>query len=93
MYTQALEDNISDCSFTKKYTTYKIQKGSPDTFYPFVLSDIMGLNQKGIPVDDVKLALKGHVKDGYKFNPEAKMLNDDECMFWFVLFLRTQRIQ
>uniref|UniRef100_A0A671TX57 G domain-containing protein n=1 Tax=Sparus aurata TaxID=8175 RepID=A0A671TX57_SPAAU len=77
MYTLALADNTSDCSFTKKYTTYKIQKGGPDSFYPFVFNDIMGLDRNGVPVDDVRLALQGHVKDGYRFNPVSKMSNDD----------------
>ena len=45
--------------FPLQYTTYKIQKGGPDTFHPFVFNDIMGLDRKGVPVDDVKLALKG----------------------------------
>uniref|UniRef100_A0A3Q1H6P7 G domain-containing protein n=1 Tax=Anabas testudineus TaxID=64144 RepID=A0A3Q1H6P7_ANATE len=63
-------DPVSD----PQYTTYKIQKGSPETFYPFVLNDIMGLSKdKGVLVDDIKLAFKGHVKDDYRFNPESKL--------------------
>ncbi|XP_022625737.1 interferon-induced protein 44-like isoform X2 [Seriola dumerili] len=77
MYIQALADNISHESFTKKYTTYKIQKESPNTFYPFVFNDIMGLGpNKDVLVDDVKLALKGHIKDGYLFNPVSKISED-----------------
>lgn len=50
-----------------QYTTYKIQIESSDAFYPFVFNDIMGLDpKKGVSVEDVKLALKGHVKEGYK---------------------------
>ncbi|XP_070844125.1 interferon-induced protein 44-like [Chaetodon trifascialis] len=78
MYTDALEDNTSHDSFTKKYTTYKIQKESSGTFYPFVFNDIMGLEQHGgVHVEDIKLALKGHVMDGYRFNPESKLSEDD----------------
>ncbi|XP_070844202.1 interferon-induced protein 44-like [Chaetodon trifascialis] len=78
MYTQALVDNIFDVSFTRKYTTYKIQKGRSGTFYPFVFNDIMGLEQHGgVHVEDIKLALKGHVMDGYRFNPESKLSEDD----------------
>ncbi|XP_041814791.1 interferon-induced protein 44-like [Chelmon rostratus] len=78
MYSHALVDNTSHDTFTKKYTTYKIQIGSSDAFYPFVFNDIMGLDpKKGVSVEDVKLALKGHVKEGYKFNPESRLSEDD----------------
>ncbi|XP_038583567.1 interferon-induced protein 44-like isoform X2 [Micropterus salmoides] len=61
------------------YTTYKIQKESPESFYPFILSDIMGLDPiKGVQVEDIKLALKGHVKDGYRFKPESPLSEDDQ---------------
>uniref|UniRef100_A0A8C9YTR5 G domain-containing protein n=1 Tax=Sander lucioperca TaxID=283035 RepID=A0A8C9YTR5_SANLU len=76
MYAQALVDNTSRGCFTKKYTTYKIPK-DPETFYPFVFNDIMGLDPiKGVRVDDVKLALKGHMKEGYEFNPESSLSAD-----------------
>ncbi|XP_062293754.1 interferon-induced protein 44-like [Scomber scombrus] len=75
----ALVDNTSHDSFTKKYTTYKIEKENPSTFYPFVFNDIMGLDpSKGVLVDDIKLALKGHVKDNYVFNPEHKLSDGDQ---------------
>ncbi|XP_018530096.2 interferon-induced protein 44 [Lates calcarifer] len=67
MYRQALADNISHDSFTKQYETFKVQKESSDTVYPFVFNDIMGLDpNKGVLVDDIKLALRGHIKDGYR---------------------------
>ncbi|XP_076612308.1 interferon-induced protein 44-like isoform X3 [Chaetodon auriga] len=78
MYTQALENNTFQGHFTKKYTTYKIQKERSDTFYPFVFNDIMGLGEgKGVHVEDVKLALKGHVMEGYRFNPQSRLSEDD----------------
>ncbi|XP_067428583.1 interferon-induced protein 44-like [Thunnus thynnus] len=79
MCSLALVDNTSGDSFTKTYTTYKIEKETPNTFYPFVFNDIMGLSEgKGVLVDDVKLALKGHVKEKYKFNPVSKLSEDNQ---------------
>lgn len=52
-----------------QYGTYKIQKGGPETFYPFLFTDIMGLENRtntGIAVEDIKLAMNGHIKDGYE---------------------------
>ncbi len=50
-----------------QYKTYKIAKGGRPPIYPFVFSDIMGLERnKGVLVDDIKLALKGHVMEDYK---------------------------
>uniref|UniRef100_A0A3Q3KVC9 Interferon-induced protein 44-like n=1 Tax=Mastacembelus armatus TaxID=205130 RepID=A0A3Q3KVC9_9TELE len=78
MYAHALVDNTSGDSFTTKYQTYKIQKGNPETFYPFVFSDIMGLERtSGVLVSDVILAMKGHVKDGYGFDLESKLSEQD----------------
>uniref|UniRef100_A0A3P9ND90 Interferon-induced protein 44-like n=1 Tax=Poecilia reticulata TaxID=8081 RepID=A0A3P9ND90_POERE len=77
MTQEALANNtISDNSFTKEYKTHKFKvKGD---FYPFVFNDIMGLEEKtGVRPDDIKLALKGHVNDGYKFNPVASLSDGD----------------
>ncbi|XP_076153694.1 interferon-induced protein 44-like [Alosa pseudoharengus] len=41
---------------------------------PFVISDVMGLENKtdsGIRPSDIIKALEGHIKEGYKFNPVA----------------------
>lgn len=47
---------------------HKIRKDE-ENFYSFVLNDTMGfekLPDGGVHVEDVKLALRGHVRDGYQ---------------------------
>lgn len=74
MYTQALADNTFHGCFTKQYTTYKIPKRGPETFYPFVFNDVMGLDPSGgALVEDIKLAMMGHVKEDYWFNPTSAL--------------------
>ncbi|XP_054915743.1 interferon-induced protein 44-like [Poeciliopsis prolifica] len=79
MTNEALASSTtSDQSFTTKYQTHKIKKEGRGNFYPFVFNDIMGLEERtGVRTDDIKLALKGHVKDGYKFNPVSSLSDDD----------------
>ncbi|XP_029996432.1 interferon-induced protein 44-like [Sphaeramia orbicularis] len=78
MAGRALADTDGRKTFTKKYTTYKITKGARGTFYPFVFNDIMGLEKnEGVLEEDIKLAMMGHVKDGYTFNPHATLPTDD----------------
>ncbi|XP_059183524.1 interferon-induced protein 44-like [Centropristis striata] len=77
---RALTDETSGSSFRQEYKTYKIRKG-PDDFYSFVFNDTMGFENNantGVLVGDVKLALKGHVEDGYKFSPIQKLMEGDK---------------
>ncbi|XP_068605901.1 interferon-induced protein 44-like [Brachionichthys hirsutus] len=77
---QALADAPIGQTFTKEYRAYKIQKDSPGSFYPFLLSDTRGFENHadmGVKVEDIKLALKGHIKDGYQFDPGAAISEDD----------------
>uniref|UniRef100_A0A3Q2ZZU4 Interferon-induced protein 44-like n=1 Tax=Kryptolebias marmoratus TaxID=37003 RepID=A0A3Q2ZZU4_KRYMA len=70
----------ADQSFTKKYETHKIQKENRGNYYPFVFNDIMGLEDgagRGVSTHDIKLALMGHVKEGYKFNPVSPLSAGD----------------
>uniref|UniRef100_A0AAQ4P052 G domain-containing protein n=1 Tax=Gasterosteus aculeatus aculeatus TaxID=481459 RepID=A0AAQ4P052_GASAC len=77
---RALTDTNSSKTFTMKRRTFKINKGGPGTFYPFVFTDIMGiegLEKQGICVEDIKLDMKGHIKDGYNFNPYSEISEND----------------
>ncbi|XP_016521566.1 interferon-induced protein 44-like, partial [Poecilia formosa] len=79
MTNTVLTSNITfDQSFTKNYKTYKFKKEGRGNVYPFVFNDVMGLEERtGVRTDDIILALKGHVKDGYKFNPSASLSDGD----------------
>ncbi|KAG9330322.1 hypothetical protein JZ751_025684, partial [Albula glossodonta] len=65
------------------YKTYTIENRSvPGSKYAFIFDDIMGLEAAedgGVQVDDVISALKGHIKDGYKFNPGSSLSERDLC--------------
>ncbi|XP_074552454.1 interferon-induced protein 44-like [Halichoeres trimaculatus] len=76
---QALTDATSGSSFTLKYKTYKIEK-DVDTYYPVVFNDIMGFEENtstGVQVEDVILAIRGHVKENHKFNPVSPLTEED----------------
>uniref|UniRef100_A0A8C6TDX7 G domain-containing protein n=1 Tax=Neogobius melanostomus TaxID=47308 RepID=A0A8C6TDX7_9GOBI len=79
MTCQALPDATSGDSFTTKYQTHTIKKDS-SSVYPFVFVDLMGLEKdrkKGVCPEDVMLALEGHLRDGYKFNPQSPITSSD----------------
>ncbi|KAL2087143.1 hypothetical protein ACEWY4_018202 [Coilia grayii] len=68
----ALADAMSGTSFTKKFHSQKFRDVKTGKFLPFVISDIMGLENTataGAHVDDLMIALEGHLKDGFFFNP------------------------
>ncbi|KAM9454567.1 interferon-induced protein 44-like isoform 2-T7 [Clarias gariepinus] len=59
-------------SFTLKLKNHRLKKNEPGSFYPFVFSDMMGLepeDSKGVQTEDMIKILQGHIKDGYTFNP------------------------
>lgn len=71
-------------SYTVQYKTHMIKKGAQREYYPFVFNDIMGLesgDDVGVRAEDIKLAMMGHVRDGYKFNPYSS-LSEDNTQFY-----------
>ncbi|XP_069383343.1 interferon-induced protein 44-like isoform X2 [Paralichthys olivaceus] len=76
--SRALTDSISARSFSKRYKTFKIQK-NPQGLYSFVFNDIMGFDHgnSGVCVEDVKLVMKGHITENYKFNPQSQLKEND----------------
>ncbi|XP_055004628.1 interferon-induced protein 44-like [Boleophthalmus pectinirostris] len=69
-------------SFTVQYKTHRIRKGRGKSrgYFPFVFNDIMGLESDknvGVRAEDLKLAMMGHVKEGYKFNPICSLSPSD----------------
>ncbi|XP_018527668.2 interferon-induced protein 44 isoform X1 [Lates calcarifer] len=71
---RALPDAISGKSFTKKYLPYKFEK-CPGNYYSFIFNDIMGFEQtdSGVHVEDIKLALSGHVQEAHKLDPQCPL--------------------
>uniref|UniRef100_A0A3B3ZN19 Uncharacterized protein n=1 Tax=Periophthalmus magnuspinnatus TaxID=409849 RepID=A0A3B3ZN19_9GOBI len=64
------------------YKTHQIGKGKgkSGTHYPVVFNDIMGLESDknvGVRAEDIKLAMMGHVKEGYKFNSMTSISPSD----------------
>ncbi|KAG9330326.1 hypothetical protein JZ751_025688, partial [Albula glossodonta] len=79
--TEALADGTGGQSFTKTYKTYTIEnRRPPGSKYAFIFNDVMGLEsaaQGGVRVEDIISALKGHIKEGYKFNPDTPLSERD----------------
>ncbi|KAL3966235.1 growth arrest and DNA-damage-inducible protein [Sarotherodon galilaeus] len=78
--TRALAAAAFGLSFTNAYRTYKIHNRNPENVYPFAFNDTMGLEKStegGIHVEDIKLAMSGHVKEGYRFNPKCPLFETD----------------
>ncbi|KAK7881528.1 hypothetical protein WMY93_029937 [Mugilogobius chulae] len=73
-------------SHTLKYETHPIYRdgGLGDETYPFVFNDMMGMeggDRIGIHPTDIKLAMQGHVKEGYTFNPMSPLSKDNKMFY------------
>ncbi|KAL2101906.1 hypothetical protein ACEWY4_003667 [Coilia grayii] len=81
MSQRALVDTATNVSFTQKFQTQKIRDGESGKFLPFVICDIMGLEDTatggGVHVNDITMVLQGHVKDGYRFKPGESLRKED----------------
>ncbi|MED6260936.1 hypothetical protein ATANTOWER_031663 [Ataeniobius toweri] len=74
--------NTGQSGFTKEYKTYRIKTRNQENMSPLVLNDMMGLENisrrhRRVHVKDVEKAMKGHIKDGYKFNPDSSLSETD----------------
>ncbi|KAL6488189.1 hypothetical protein MHYP_G00019300 [Metynnis hypsauchen] len=68
----------SGTSYTKRYEKSEIGE---DGLLPFTFHDVRGLqkeDQGGVHTHDIISALKGHVKEGYVFNPIIKLTEDNK---------------
>uniref|UniRef100_A0A8C5F9P7 G domain-containing protein n=1 Tax=Gadus morhua TaxID=8049 RepID=A0A8C5F9P7_GADMO len=64
---------------TFTYKTHQIQKGKAGRYHPFVFNDAMGLEGiRGVCEEDIKHAMQGHLKEGYKFNAASALHPSDE---------------
>ncbi|MBN3318969.1 IF44L protein, partial [Atractosteus spatula] len=63
---------VDEHRVTKKFNPFRVEdraNGEGDGFLPFVIYDNMGIDRDVDSPDDYISAVKGHIKDGYKFNP------------------------
>ncbi|XP_027008210.2 interferon-induced protein 44-like [Tachysurus fulvidraco] len=66
----------STTSHTLCYERYQI--ASEERSFPFVFNDIMGSEtDSGVLNEDIISALKGHIKEGYTFNPQTPLSDSD----------------
>ncbi|XP_076857271.1 interferon-induced protein 44-like [Brachyhypopomus gauderio] len=67
---------LSKC-YTKNYLKYSI---GTEGALPLIFSDTMGVEKgesEGVCSDDIINALKGHITEGYVFNPTGQILEDN----------------
>lgn len=72
-----------DKSFTIQFKSHQFtyQDKYERRTIPIVFNDLMGLEaneKRGVQTEDIKLVVKGQVKEGYSFNPEQVLSEDNK---------------
>ncbi|XP_036413404.1 interferon-induced protein 44-like isoform X2 [Colossoma macropomum] len=78
--TMAGEESCANKSFTKRYKSHTFINSNSETL-PFIINDALGLEKgesNGIDPEDIVSALKGHITEGYKFNPISPRCEEDQ---------------
>ncbi|XP_053352962.1 interferon-induced protein 44-like [Clarias gariepinus] len=71
-YVNCLAAAESTTSHTLCYECYRF--ANEEGLFPFAFNDIMGAEgQGGVRTEDIINALKGHMKEGYTFNPKVPL--------------------
>ncbi|XP_036434353.1 interferon-induced protein 44-like [Colossoma macropomum] len=68
-------------SHTLQFEKYQF-RNAQDGLLPFAFIDVMGVESRehnGVHSDDIIHILKGHIKQGYVFNPVKPMTKDSPC--------------
>ncbi|XP_062862327.1 interferon-induced protein 44-like [Trichomycterus rosablanca] len=57
----------------------RFEVSNEDGPFPFAFNDVMGLQEDGgVRTDDIIKAIKGHIKEGYEFNPTSSLSDDSK---------------
>ncbi|KAF5893558.1 interferon-induced protein 44-like, partial [Clarias magur] len=76
-FINCLAAALSEESHTKHFDRFDVSKENGS--YPFAFYDTMGVQaKKGVLVEDIISALKGHIKVGYRWDPQIPISEDDK---------------
>ncbi|KAI5628587.1 interferon-induced protein 44 [Silurus asotus] len=76
----ALQEACTEIKEIRKYESYRLE--DEEGSFPFAFYDVMGAEAEekaGVNTQDIISALKGHMKEGYKFNSNAPLSENDSC--------------
>ncbi|KAF5895672.1 interferon-induced protein 44-like, partial [Clarias magur] len=73
----SLDHSLTDSIVSPKYAVYTV-KDTEGSLFPFVFGDTMGVGdgESGACPEDIINILKGHVPEGYIFNPSMELTAD-----------------